>query len=293
MIESPLVGTDWLYKNLNNSNVIILEATVFLESSSEGPKITSGEEAYKKSHIPRALFADLLKDFSDPDAPYPFTALPHKDFVRKARTFGVNNSSTVVIYDRGSSAGNEIHASDWASRLWWQFRLSGHEKVYVLAGGWKKWEEEKKPVTAESHLPDVTGTFQGAYRSELYATEEDVELAMTDSSTLLMNCLSKADFHGRTDNYPRKGHIPGSENVFFGDVSSRESGSLPSSETLWQIFDRTGALDPGKKVITYCGGGIAATWNALVLASLGRKEVAVYDGSLLEWMDQPDNPLEK
>ncbi|MCL4069505.1 rhodanese-like domain-containing protein, partial [Pseudomonas sp. GX19020] len=53
-----------------------------------------------------------------------------------------------------------------------------------------------------------------------------------------------------------------------------------------------GALDPSKRTITYCGSGIAASVEALALATLGRDDVAVYDGSLTEWTADPDLPLE-
>lgn len=38
-----------------------------------------------------------------------------------------------------------------------------------------------------------------------------------------------------------------------------------------------------ERVITNCGGAIAATVDAFVLKLLGRSDVAVYDGSIVEW----------
>ncbi|MGJ3561308.1 rhodanese-like domain-containing protein [Streptomyces sp. INA 01156] len=51
-------------------------------------------------------------------------------------------------------------------------------------------------------------------------------------------------------------------------------------------------MDESKKVITYCGSGIAATGLAFQLALLGRPDVAIYDGSLTEWAADPALPLE-
>ncbi len=65
---------------------------------------------------------------------------------------------------------------------------------------------------------------------------------------------------------------------------------LPLDE-LRRRFAEAGALDRGA-VITYCGGGIAACSDALALTLLGQKNVAVYDGSLVEWASDPTLPLQ-
>src|SRR5690606_2590533 len=91
--------------------------------------------------------------------------------------------------------------------------------------------------------------------------------------------------------YPRPGHIPGSKHAFFGSHSNPETRLMNDDATLRATFEKLGALDPSKKVITYCGGGIAATWNALLLNKLGQENVAVYDGSLNEWAADESCPL--
>ena len=77
--------------------------------------------------------------------------------------------------------------------------------------------------------------------------------------------------------------------VSHSDPNTKE---LYDEEKLREQLDRVGALDPNKKVITYCGSGIAATWNGYVLNKLGQNNVAVYDGSLTEWAKDPSLPLE-
>ncbi len=59
-------------------------------------------------------------------------------------------------------------------------------------------------------------------------------------------------------------------------------------------YEKIGALDSGKKVITYCGGGgLAASLLAFELAILGRDDVAVYDASMYEWGGADESlPLE-
>ena len=47
-----------------------------------------------------------------------------------------------------------------------------------------------------------------------------------------------------------------------------------------------------REVLTYCGGGIAATSVAFVLALLGYDQVKVYDNSLTEWAADPSLPMQ-
>ncbi|NJP37076.1 sulfurtransferase [Alkalicoccus luteus] len=284
----PIVTTDWLLEHLDDDNVRILDASVLAEETPDEFRIHPGADAYQEEHIPGAFFADLLTVFSDTKASVPLTAVSHETFVTLARGLGIHDDTTVVIYDRGPLVNASFTASDWASRLWWQFRLAGHEDVYVLAGGLPQWKKQAGPLTDEIPLA-AAGTFTGSHRPELLADINDVRRAMHDDQTVIMNCLSLEDFRGESGRYPRKGHIPGSTHVFFGDLS-REDGTLPLPERLHEQFRESGVLDADKRVITYCGGGVAATWNALVLTSLGR-EPAVYDGSLMEWTSDDANPL--
>ncbi|QKS72313.1 sulfurtransferase [Paenalkalicoccus suaedae] len=284
-MSKTTVTTAWLQENLDR--IVLLDATVFMRETTEGLSIESGYDAYRSVHLPQAQFANLLEDFSDQSGT--LTAAPHNQFVTAVRRLGVDDSSTVVIYDRGAVVGAPFMASDWASRLWWQFRLSGHDDVFVLAGGFDKWHSEGRPTTSDSYEVSP-GNFEGKYRPELLATKEDVFEAMSNREVALLNCLSGADFRGESNNYPRPGHIPSSVNIFFGDVSDADSQGLPSQERLTELF---GDVLDKEKIIAYCGGGIAATWNAMALFELGRHDVAVYDGSLMEWASDESLPLER
>ena len=56
--------------------------------------------------------------------------------------------------------------------------------------------------------------------------------------------------------------------------------SAPGSPRYWRA----------QRIVTYCGGGIAAASSALALTLLGESSVAIYDGSLNEWAADPDAP---
>ncbi len=287
-----IIDTDWLAERLDDSNLRLIDATTFLKIPEDGGyyDVWSGREAYDKGHIPGAVFADLLNDFSDPDAKYPFTVPSRERFIEKVSELGIGGDSYVVVYDQGAQVGSHIVASDWASRFAWQLRYEGFENVAILDGGFPKWLDEGHPVTTKpGFYPKAE--FTGERRPELLATLEDVKSAINDSNTILINSLSEADFNGETNTYARSGHIPNSVHVFFGEHSDPKTKELYNTKKLYETFEKTGALDPNKKVITYCGSGIAATWNALILNKLGQNNVAVYDGSMTEWADDPSLPL--
>jgi thiosulfate/3-mercaptopyruvate sulfurtransferase len=65
---------------------------------------------------------------------------------------------------------------------------------------------------------------------------------------------------------------------------------LPAHE-LRALFAQVGVTS-GKRVITYCGGGYAASHAFLALRLIGFENAAVYDGSIAEWTRDPSLPME-
>ena len=287
-----IVTTEWLSSRLDDPKLRLIDATTLMKPLDNGnTKLTSGKESYEQGHIPGAVYADLINELSDPDSDLPFT-VPERDyFIEKITELGIGDKDTyTVIYDRGAIVGAPFFAPYWASRLRWQLKYEGMDNIAVLDGGLPKWIEENRPLSTEkSSYPKAS--FIGVRRKELLVTIDDVLKSLDDDSVILVNSLSPEDFRGETDSYPRKGHIPGSVNVFFGCHTDSSTKNILSDEELRKNFENTGVFDSNKKVITYCGGGIAATWNAFILEKLGVENIAIYDGSMNEWASKPDLPL--
>jgi len=121
--------------------------------------------------------------------------------------------------------------------------------------------------------------------------KEAVQGAIGDGGTCTINALSREQHAGTGGNtYGRPGRIAGSVNVPAASLIDPAKGVfLPASE-IRAKFDAAGAF--GKRAITYCGGGIAASTDALALVVLGHPDVRLYDASMSEWSQDSSLPME-
>lgn len=288
MTSKTLPGTvdvAWLQENINNPDLVLVDATTHNPIPAEGPyHPLSGSETFQLEHIPGAVFADLLSDFADPEGIHPWTLPSSERFAEQAGALGIGDGTTVVVYDQLEGF--------WATRLWWHLHLEGFTNVKVLDSGLKAWKSAGLPVTKGASKP-TRRTFTGKRQDALLFNTEDVEQAFNDDSVILVNVLDELTYRGDSTTYARKGHIPGSINVPVKYVLDFEKGAFRPDIELKKLFEDADLLNPNKTIVTYCGGGIAATGVAFALASLGQKNIAVYDGSMAEWAANPDLPLVK
>jgi thiosulfate/3-mercaptopyruvate sulfurtransferase len=259
----------------------LFDCTVFLHPDPPRLRAESGRAEYLKAHLPGAGFLDLLGNLSDAVSPFGFT-LPGPDALQAAfRAAGIDDQSQVVLYSTGHLM--------WATRVWWMLHGAGHRQVALLDGGWPCWRAEGRPVEAgESGYP--TGTMTVRLRPGAWADRSEVQAAIGQASTCLVNSLSAEAYDGNSSlHYGRPGHIPGSRHLFYDTLLVGHS--LRDADTILAAARRLGAATAETRVVVYCGGGISATVDAFALALVGHPNVAVYDGSLSEWARDPSLPL--
>jgi thiosulfate/3-mercaptopyruvate sulfurtransferase len=276
------VETDWLAAHLADPDVRVFDCSVTLVPVEGGVRLESGRAAWAGGHIPGSGFADLIADLCDRSNPLPLMMPPAAQFAAALGRYGVGPGARVVVYDTG--------AHMWATRLWWMLRAMGFDAAAVLNGGLTKWKAEGRPLsTAPCRYP--AATFTPRPRPELFVDRQQVQRALGAPDVCLVNALSAEEHAGRVSRTARPGRIPGSGNVPATSLIDPDSGAFLPLDALREKFRAAGALD-GSRVITYCGGGIAATSAAFTLVRLGAPHVAVYDGSLVEWSADPALPME-
>jgi thiosulfate/3-mercaptopyruvate sulfurtransferase len=280
-----LVETEWLADHLDDPNLVVLECTVFLQPADVpgGFRVESGRRAWAEGHIPGAGFADLPGELSDRQTRLRFMMPPTVQFAEAMGRYGVGDGVHVVLYDR--------FVNMWAARIWWMLRAFGFDDAAVLNGGWKKWTLESRPVATDVR-PRPPRRFTPRPRPDLVADKAGVLAALGEGRTCVLNALTEEQHRGTGGvHYGRPGRIAGTGNVPARDLVDPRTHAYLPLDTLREKFAAAGALDAGR-VVTYCGGGIAASSDAFVLALLGRDDVAVYDASLSEWATDPAMPME-
>lgn len=277
-----LVSTAWLQENLDHPHLRVFDCSVTLVPAGAGVRPESGRAAWEQEHIPGSGFADLLDDLSDKDQSLPIMMPSAAQFAAAMGRYGVGPGSAVVLYDTGPHT--------WATRVWWMLRAMGFDNAAVLDGGLKKWKAEGRPLSTEAcRYP--AADFQAQPRDSVLVGKEHVRRLHDQPRVRLINALSADEHAGRVSRTARPGRIPGSGNVPAGSLLDPATGTYQPLAQLREKFQAQGALD-GRSVITYCGGGIAATSAAFTLVRLGIEDVAVYDGSLMEWSRDETLPME-
>jgi thiosulfate/3-mercaptopyruvate sulfurtransferase len=279
-----LVSTDWLARNLGDAKVRVLDCTTHLPPKPDFSlyDVVPGREDFDKGHIPGAAFIDIEHDVSEPHPRLHFMLPDAAKFADAMERFGISDGTRVITY----STANHW----WATRLWWMLRVFGHDNAAVLDGGFQKWKAEHRAIESGAARERPRGRFSPrAPRRELVAGRTEVLAAIGSGDGCTINALRAEQHAGKAGvHYGRRGHIKGSVNIPSVDHLGPDN-TFRSAEELGELF--AVALQ-APRIITYCGGGIAATSVALVLAMLGRDDVKVYDASLTEWAADPALPME-
>ena len=279
-----LVETDWLAVHLDDPALRVLECTTILHPRPEGGyRAESGRATWAAGHIPRSGFADLTDDLSDRASSLLYMMPTDEQTATVMARLGVGEGTRVVLYDRAVNM--------WAARVWWMLRAVGFDDAAVLNGGWKKWTVEGRPTSTEpcAYPP---ARFVARPRPELFVGKDAVLAGLGQRAACILNALTEEQHRGTEGvTYGRPGRIVGSANVAARSLVDPKTHAYLPAHVLRERFAAAGALEAGR-VITYCGGGIAASSDAFVLALLGHDRVAVYDASLSEWAADPSLPME-
>ncbi|MBD5640337.1 sulfurtransferase [Clostridium botulinum] len=272
------VSTRWLQNHLEDENIVIVDCRGDLLKNSYG------EEVYKKGHIKNAVFADLKKVMSSEEREHGGrNPLPDvEDFKRSIEKLGINKNTLVVAYDELKIAG--------AARFCWMLRYVGHTNNYVLDGGINKCITENRKLYIEKNnskekLDIKNEDFNISLNEEIKADVNYIKDNMK-KDLILVDSRTNIRYEGIEEPIDKKaGHIPGAKNIYWKDML-KEDGAVDENkmrENFLPLKDYT-------NIAVYCGSGIDATFNFLLLDEVGIK-ARVYGGSWSDWITYEENPI--
>jgi thiosulfate/3-mercaptopyruvate sulfurtransferase len=273
----PIVSCAWLAERLDAPDIRIIDATWFLPGDARDAKAL-----YAARRIPGAIFFDI-DEIADKDTNLPHMLPAPEKFASRMKKLGVGDGARVVVYDSQGLFS--------AARVWWTFRVMGHDDVVVLDGGFPAWERGGYPIETDPPVAKMERHFTPRVRADLVRDLSDMRRAV-EAGAQILDARPNPRFRGEAPE-PRpglkSGHMPGARSVPSSALVN-ENGSLRSREELQRILGEAGA-DPAQAAITTCGSGVTAPIIALALARLGRWDAAVYDGSWAEWGSRDDVPV--
>jgi thiosulfate/3-mercaptopyruvate sulfurtransferase len=178
----------------------------------------------------------------------------------------------------------------WSTRFWWMLRSLGVD-ARVLDGGLDKWRAEGRPIEAGAPKGYPAATFKATPRAGFFVDKNAVKARLGDPATVIVNALGPQFHRGlEPSRYGRPGRVPGSVNVSAATLVNADK-TLTSLADAEAKFTAAG-VTRDKNVICYCGGGISATIDLLLLTQLGYDKLTLYDASMGEWARDPALPIE-
>ena len=276
--QDPLVTTEWLAAHLGEPDLKVVDATFYL------PHLKRDARAeFEQAHLPGAVFFDI-ETISDHANPLPHMLPDPHAFADAVGALGIGTGDRLVAY-----GGRGLIAS---ARVWWTFRVFGHERVAVLDGGSAKWKQEGRPV--ESGMPSpAPRPFAPTLHKELVADLDRMLATLERHDAQIIDARSRGRFAATEPEIRpglRGGHIPGSLSLPYNELFSPDDDVLRPEADVRGAFQGAG-LDLARPVVATCGSGVSAAVLALAMYRLGRRDAAVYDGSWTEWGGRRDTPV--
>lgn len=279
MVYETIISCNELLSNLDNPDWVVVDCRYRLDDS------RIGYLAYQNNHISGAVYADLEKDLTGEIVkgvtgrhPLPTP----EEFVAKLEEWGVDRTTQVVVYDDKSGA--------FAARLWWMLPWVGHEAVALLNGGWQFWQKCGYPTrhgieinTPRKFIPNIN--------QRLIVTTEQILNYLHSPSYQIIDARESERYLGIHEPIdPIAGHIPGAYSLpYTQNITSQ--GLIKDPTELRKKFYKNLPEPINTQIVMYCGSGVTAALNVIVMKYAGLGDAKLYVGSWSEWITDPNRPV--
>ena len=276
-----LIDTNWVRENLQSPNVVFLD-------------VGSNMQVFKKAHIPGAIFTHYQKDRwrvagKKRGKQVPGLLPSAKHLEKLLSRLGIENKSHVIIVPMGRSAGDMAVAT----RIYWTFKVVGHDKVSILNGGMRAYIAAKLPIVDRMNVRAPTNFVVQSNYTYL-ATETDILEGIANKVNILDSRV-KSQYLGfnKSGRAHRAGTIPTSENAPGEWMTVNGGGQFRSKQAIIKLYTTLG-LAAEEPAIVFCNTGHWASLGWFVHSEiLGNKESRLYDGSMAEYTTSKDLKIDR
>lgn len=275
-----LISPEALAGRLGDKALVIVD----IRSAVDG----GGRAAYEAGHIPGSVHSDYVADgwrAKVGNAPGLLPPLDH--LAALAGRLGIKPHDDVVIVPAG------VSASDFAAaaRVYWTLQLIGHGQQAILDGGYRAWTADpQRPVATGPSAAEPAAPYPVVMQQRLRSNTDATFIAARGKLATLVDARAASYFEGRekAPEAMKAGHIPGAVSLDYTSAFDSGTGRLKPADELAKLFGRV----PAGPAIAYCNTGHTAALNWFVMSEvLGRDEVALYDGSMTDWTQDPERPV--
>ena len=276
---TPLVSVEWLKSHLNDKDVVVLD----IRSAIDG----GGAKAYAEAHIPGSVHSDYDKaGWRVTRNNVPFMLPTPAELEKLIGDLGIDEDKHVVVVPAG------VGFTDFgsAARTYWTLKVVGLKNVSILDGGVAAWRAAGLPFESGEKKPSAT-IFAANVNKNLIAQGAEVEALEAKGGATLIDARPASFFLGKekAPNAAGYGHIPGSLNVDSAGYYDAKTNKLKPKAELAALS----AHVPAGPAVSYCNTGHWAATDWFVLHELlGREDVRLYDGSMVEWTANANRPVE-
>ncbi|HEY1355206.1 MAG TPA: rhodanese-like domain-containing protein [Solirubrobacterales bacterium] len=237
---------------------------------------------YRGGHIPGAILWDAYADLRGSD----YLPIDESGLRSLLERSGVSRETTLVFYGYGAALG------------FWLMSARGHPDVRMLDGPREQWAESGRDWSDEATEVERTSYELGPWDPAISASREDVEDAIGDPETILLDVRSELEFDGErfwpsgaTEGAGRAGHLPAAVNIPIDNFRTPDGALRSAAEIGAALEERSVTGD--KAIITYCtiANRASQAWAGMKLL-LGYPEVSVYYPSWVQWGRESDTPIE-
>ncbi|MBO6562800.1 MAG: sulfurtransferase [Nisaea sp.] len=286
---TPLVSVDWVKDHIGEPGIVFLDVRGELDGATK--------QTYLDGHIPGAIWTDYLKDgWRTQDGNGTIAQLSTVDTLETTiGNLGIENEHHVVIVPAGKTALD----MGTATRIYWTFKVVGHDAVSILNGGMQAYTAEIDEKTKQPLNPLEKGEvklaptiFSAELREDMIVNKTDMAAAATAGEVIVDNRpqdqflgLNK---HGKAK---RAGTIPGARNLPENWLT-QNGGTFRDRDTISKLYTMAGIPTEGAQ-ISFCNTGHWASLGWFVSQEiLGNENAKMYDGSMVEWSADPKLPVD-